>query len=338
MLFFVVGLPGGFTEWCGALTAALAGKPGRPAAPIEAETLQDLAASVIKAGEPHSTIVSCCPGGRLRGALAETGRDFVVALDDLRSALLDLVLWRGLDLAQAVRLLASSCGSVIGCSLLPGALVLTGDEVRAQPAATAAAVARHLGIACDGDTIAALTEELGAEKRRFQGDDAIAWWNGLDQAQRQMAIGALAPYLDPDPIGGVLPITWTGDLFIACGRPEQAASAPIDITGRARRLIDGPGIILPVGAWSLTLTLSCNRAAAEYEFLVEVTAGLPLAAATLRPEAEGSAAIRIDFDIDHATDHPVAIRVGTVRAAFDGVVSLLAASLVRATPAAPNPP
>jgi hypothetical protein len=339
MLFFVVGLPGGFTGWCGALTAALAGEFGRHAPLIEAETLQDVAAGVIRTGEPHAAVVSYRPGGLLRGALAEVRRDFLVARDDLHSALLDLVLVRGLDLAQAVRLLGSSCAALAGCSRLPGALVLTADRFRGQPANAAAAIAHHFGIACEDGTIAGLAEELAIDQRPFQDADAMAWWNGLDPAQRSMAAGALSPYLEPDPFsirgeardGGALPILWTGDLFTACERPEQPASVPLDITGRARRLIDGPDIMLPAGAWSLTLTLYCTREAAEYAFLVEVAAGAPLASATLQPQTEGDASVSIDFAIDDATDQPVAIRVGTIRAAFDGAIALVSASLVRRT-------
>src|SRR3954464_13021307 len=160
MLFFVVGLPGGFTRWCGALTAALAGESGRHAPLIEAETLHDVAASVIRTGEPHAAVVSCRPGGLLRGALAEAGRDYVIARDDLRSALLDLVLVRGIDLAQAVRLLGSSCAALAGCPRQSGALMLTADRFRGHPANAAAAIAHHFGIACDAGMMAALAEEL----------------------------------------------------------------------------------------------------------------------------------------------------------------------------------
>jgi hypothetical protein len=335
MYFFVFGLPGSFTEWCTGLTAALAGRAAsrRPAV-IEADTLDALALETINAGSSQAVVHSQRPGGRLLRALAQAERNFLVAADNPRSSLLELVLVRGFELTEAVRLVACGCAALARVEQAPGALILEASRDRAWPDSTIAAVARHFGMTTlDGGTIAALAEELAAaDERPLQADDAIAWWNGLDRAQQRMVIGALGPYVEPDSDGGTLPITWTGDLFAACDRPKQAASAPIDITGRARRLIDGPDILLPVGAWSLTLTLSCNREAAEYEFLVEVAAGSPLAAATLRPGAEGEADIRIDFEIDDSADHPIAIRISTVRAAFDGVVSLVAASLVRAAP------
>lgn len=330
MLFFVLGLPGGFAEWCSAVTAALARRAAEPAARIEADTLCEVAIKTIEVGAAQAVVESRRPGGRLRAALVEARRTFVVALDDPRAALLELVLGRGVDLAEAVRVLASSCAALTSYRELPGALVLRAGRDRPQPAATAAAIARHLGIALDDDAIIDAVAEVGADQAALLEDDAIAWWSGLDRAQREMATGALTPYLDPGAAGGELSITWTGDLFPACDRPGERASGPIDITGRARRVIEGPGIMLPPGSWSLALNLFCTREAAEHEFLVEVAADVPIAAGTFRPPAEGSAAFDLRFAIDELTEAPVAIRVSTVRAAFDGAVSLIGATVVRA--------
>jgi hypothetical protein len=334
MYFFVFGPPGEFTEWCTTLVAGLAGRAGpRDPVVIAADTLEALALQAIGTGSAQAVICSQRPGGRMLRALAQAGRNVLVAASDPRASLIELVLARGLELTEAVRLLASSCAALTGLARMPGALVLAADRDCAEPCRTAAAVARHLGLTLDDEAAAALAGQPVAGAPSVGAEEAIAWWNGLDAAQRRMATGALAPYLEPDPIAGVTPITWTGDLFTACDRPGQTAAAPIDITGRARRLIDGPDILLPAGTWSLTLTLTCSGDAAEHEFRVEVAAGRPLAAATLRPQAEGDTALRIDLDIDDATDHPVAIRIGTVRAAFDGAVSLVAAAFVRPVPA-----
>src|SRR3989442_371187 len=52
---------------------------------------------------------------------------------------------------------------------------------------------------------------------------------------------------------------------------------------------------------------------------------------TLRPESEGQVKVDLAFEIDGSDDHPVSIRLSTGRAAFDGAVTLLGATLVRAT-------
>lgn len=328
MFFFMLGLPGRFTEWCGALTAALARRAGKPLARIEADTLEKLAAVAIQTGTLQALVTSHQPGGGLRGALVEARCNFLVVLDDSRAALIDLVLCRGLGLTEAVRLLASSCASVTKCSELPGALVLKRDRDRSQPAATAAAIAKQFGIALEDNAIAELLEEFGTVESSFREDDAIAWWDGLDRGQRDMTIRALLPYLDPAAPGTQLPITWTGELFYACNQPGMPGSALIDITGRAHRVIDGPNIMLPAGTWTVTLTLFCTREAAEHELLVEVVIGDRVAAGTARPRAEGDAVLSLDFTIDKLTEHPVAIHISTVRAAFDGAVSVIEATFI----------
>src|SRR4051812_19374476 len=115
MLFFVFGLPGGFTEWCGAATLALLQKAGRPAAAIKANTLDELTIAIMQAGSSHAVIESSYPGGQLRTALTERRKNFLVVLDDPRSALIDLTIGRGVALAEAIRVLASSCAVLGAC-------------------------------------------------------------------------------------------------------------------------------------------------------------------------------------------------------------------------------
>jgi hypothetical protein len=277
-------------------------------------------------------VLSHRPGGRLRAALVEAGCGFVLAIDDLRAVLIDLVLGRGVALAEAVRVLASSCAALSRCSELSSGLSMRMPGDRAGWLAAADRMARHVGLSPDPEAIAAIPEQLLAGRPSYTEHDAIAWWSALDPDQRRMATGALGPFLETDLPGVELPITWTGELFSVCDRPGSRASEPIDITGRAHRIIDGPNIMLPAGSWSLTLALLCNREAADYEFLVEVAADTLLATTTLRPRAEGETSVSFEFAFDGLAEKPVAIRVSTVRAAFDGAISVVAARLVRAAP------
>ena len=331
MLFFVFGFSGGFTEWCAAVTAALARRQGLPVSLIEADTLDEVAGRTIQVRNAQAVVASHRPGGRLRCALVEARRNFLVALEDTRTALLDLVLCRGVGLIEAVRIVASSCASLAGCAQLPEALVLTVDRFRQDPAEAIAAIANHFGIVLDSNAIAELVAGLVFDETRFRNEEAIEWWNRLDRAQREMVTHALLPYLDPAPPAGRLPTAWTGSLFFATDRPEVPASDLIDITGRAHGIVDGPYIVLPAGAWSLTLTLFCTRDAAEYEFQVEVVADELLVAGRFRPQREGPVELSLDFVIDELTDHPVAIRISTVRAVFGGAISVVAAKMTPVT-------
>jgi hypothetical protein len=70
-----------------------------------------------------------------------------------------------------------------------------------------------------------------------------------------------------------------------------------------------------------------SREATERDFLVEVVADRQLASCTIRPQSEGSFEAHLAFTIDATTDHPIAIRFSNQRAAFDGAVGLVGATL-----------
>jgi hypothetical protein len=93
--------------------------------------------------------------------------------------------------------------------------------------------------------------------------------------------------------------------------------------------------MLPPGLWSLSLTMRFSREAAEHEFLVEICTEHPLASGTIRPQQEGSAEVTVDFALADSTEHPIAIRVNSLRAAFDGAITVVGATLVRAADAPP---
>src|SRR6476620_11286758 len=98
MLFFVLGLPGGFAEWCRAATLALVRNATQPATTIRANALDELVIAVMQAGSSHAVVEASCPGGQLRAALVEARKNFLVVLDDPRAALIDLAVGRGVEL------------------------------------------------------------------------------------------------------------------------------------------------------------------------------------------------------------------------------------------------
>ena len=332
MFFFVFGLPGGFAEWCDAATTELARRALGPTELIRADTLEQIALQVIGTGMSQAVVSSRQPGGRLRAALVENGRNFIVALDDPRMALVELVLGQGIGLAAATQTMASSCAALIGYAAAPGALTLEGVRVP-QEAETVAAIARHLRIAMDDSEIAEFIGNRAAPESTRSLHDAVAWWSGLAAPEREMAAGALAPYIEHRESGVLPSITWTGDLFFLGDRPNERASGPVDITGRARCLIAGPHIMLPPGSWSMSLTALFSRETTEHDFLVEICTDRPLASITIRPQREGSAEGTIDFALDDSTEHPIAIRISSMRAAFDGAITVVGATLDRAVSA-----
>jgi hypothetical protein len=337
MLFFVMGLPGHFSEWCEAVCVGLVERALGPTPVIHANTLEELALGAMRSGASLGIVSSRQPGGRLRAALVENRRNFIVALDDPAMAIADLVLDHGVELAAATQAVASSCAALIGYRSAPGALILQPDRDWPQQAAAVATIARHLQAGIDDAKIVDLLADLAAGDAMRPLQDAVAWWDGLAAADREMAAGALAPYIEHQESGGALSITWARDLFFLGDRPDERAAGRVDITGRARCLVQGPHIMLPPGSWSLSLTILFSREAAEHEFVVEICTDRPLASGTIRPRQEGSAAVVIDFALDESAEHPIDIRVSSVRAAFDGAITVVGATLVRAAAAAGVP-
>ncbi len=334
MFLFVFGLPGGFAQWCDAVTVYMARRAGGSAELIRADTLEQVALSAIGTDAEQAVVSSPQPGGRLRAALADAGRNYIVALDDPRTALIDLVVGQGMELAAAVQALASSCAALAGLATAPGALALRRDRDWQQPGLTAAAIARHLQIPLDDAALGELLAAAPPDETARSLHDAAAWWEERDAAEQQLVIGALAPFIDEGAAPTMLSITWGRDLFFHGDRPDQRANAPVDITGRARCLVHGPHIILPAGDWSLSLSAAFSRAATEHEFAVEISTDRGLVSGTIRPQGEGRAELTLGFALDDAAEHPIAIRISSLRAAFDGAIDIDAVRLVRAAPTA----
>src|SRR5215472_1659553 len=161
MLYFVTGLPGRFTEWCDAAATAIANKALGATELIRADSLAELSLAMIRTGAPRAVVGSRQPGGRLRAALVEAGRTFVVALDDPRIALADAVR-DGRDVATAVQLVASSCAGIARFVLSPGALALSRDRVPNDLIAIVRMIAGHLSLSTNDSEINDIVCDLEA--------------------------------------------------------------------------------------------------------------------------------------------------------------------------------
>src|SRR6516164_5346364 len=66
MLYFVIGLPGRFTEWCDVATAEIARRALGPTEFVRADTLEEISLWMIRTGASRGVVTSRQPGGRLR--------------------------------------------------------------------------------------------------------------------------------------------------------------------------------------------------------------------------------------------------------------------------------
>ena len=327
MLYFVIGLPGRFTEWCDAVAAEIARRALGPTELVRADRLEEISLWMIRTGASRGVVASRQPGGRLRSALVQSGRTFLVVVEDPRTALAEAVHLQRNEVASAAQLVASSCAGITRYVSSPGGFALFRDRNGSDPANTARAIARHLALDVSDADIGEIVDGLAASGLSFAASDGATRWDGLGAEEQRVVDGALGPFVTYLATGDLPPIIWEPELFFLADRPGERATGLIDVTGRARRLLDGPHIMLPPGSWSLSLQLLFSRETTEHDFLLEVLADRQVASRIIRPHAEGAFEVNLAFTIEATTDHPIEIRVSSQRAAFDGTVAVIGAVL-----------
>ena len=326
MIFFSIGLPSRFAEWCDAVAARLAERRLGPVEICPIQTLEELAVAALRTRAAHLLARCRQPVLRLQTEIVASGRPFLVALGDPGAALRDLLGQPDSELAGATRAVASSCAAMLTLTQAPGALVLSGDKAAADPAAAAKAIARHFELEASGEEIAGILVDLAAAGLAPGKDNDPSWWDRLAAREQTIVTGALQAYIAHFGGGAAGPIVWEPELFYlagaAPGQPAAPVSGPIDLTGRARFLVYGPYINLPPGAWSANVVLGFSREAAEMSFLIEVVAGPQLAHTRVQPTGEEVVEADLQFTIANSVDRPVEIRIVNERAAFDGRLAL----------------
>src|SRR5438045_1401590 len=111
MIFFSIGLPSRFTQLCDVLIARLAEQCLGSVELGSFNSFDDVATAAIRSSAAHFVAVSRQPVVRLQSEIVASGRPFVVALGDIRSALHDLVQLTGYDVDAAGRLDVANCGA-----------------------------------------------------------------------------------------------------------------------------------------------------------------------------------------------------------------------------------
>jgi hypothetical protein len=337
MVFYVFGLPGRFSQWCEAVVAELVERSGRGTPDlVRADTLEQIAIEAIRTRTSNAIISAGHPGGRLRAAVIRYQRPFIVALDDPRHALLDLTQDQANDFPAAVQQVASGCAALRGLAGVGQALVLSGVQDWSDPVETAGLIARHLNLAIDRFSLGEAAARVGQVARPRSERDAAARWRALAAGERELALGALSPFIDAWADSATASLTWPYRLFFSGDRQQERVTGPIDITGRPRCLLHGPHILILPGSWTLSLTVLFSREALEHEFDVEISADGQLASGMLQPAADGWAELALEFVLDDAVEQPIAIRINSRRAAFDGAIVNVTASLTRSADRAPG--
>jgi hypothetical protein len=324
MIFFSIGLPGRFADWCDTAIGLLAGHLGGTVAvsvwpqlpdmfdyKLISSVLDEVALRLIGTSATHLVMGARQPDERLCAALAETNARFVVALDDPRFAAADILAATNAEARMVARAVANSCPLVMRYATLPGALTMHADRDRADPSTAIKAMARHFGVEVEDAAVKSIVEDLAAaghDGALIRPDDD--WTQRVPAAAHKMLSGALAGYREQLRGGDLGQIIWTRDLFIAADHAgnlteslEASKGSPIC------PIIYGPYIHLPAGSWTARVVLGFSPEAAGHTFLVDAFSGRQLGSTSFQPERAGVYTVDINFSLDEPSGHGVEIRV-----------------------------
>src|SRR5215831_11287445 len=313
MILFSIGLPSRFTDLCDAITLQLARRSLGTAEIVRANTLEEFAEAVIKTSASNLIVASRQPVVRLQTEIVQAGRPFIVAIGDPRAALRDLLQHAGVNFADATRVVASSCAAMHTLTAAPGALVLSGSGAL-DPMALAAEIARHFELNISPEEIVASVGTLAETGLELEQCPDEGWWDRHGEREQAIINGAIQPYVSHFANGDELqPLAWERELFCIYEDPPAElpvpATRPVDITGRARVLIYGPGMSLPPGNWSANVVLGFSAETVGMSFTVEVYAGRQLSSTQLRPVAPQVLEANLSFTVENTVEQRVEIRV-----------------------------
>jgi hypothetical protein len=71
MIFFSIGLPGGFAEWCDAVVSRVARRTLGSVEVVSLNTLEELALAMIRTGASHFVVCSRQPGSVIQTAFGK---------------------------------------------------------------------------------------------------------------------------------------------------------------------------------------------------------------------------------------------------------------------------
>jgi len=272
--------------------------------------LDQVAISLIETGATHLVMGARQPDERLLTALAAVNARFVVALDDPRIAVVDMMGGTtSSDLWAVTRAVANSCPLVMRSASSPGAITIRRYQADFDAATAVAAIAHHFELALGDGEAARIVEELAARGLCCAPNSLeaeAAQRSGMGYKIVEGALAAYAKCFAGDDLGT---ITWSRELFIVNGDSGQGLADAIDVSGGLRILIFGPYIHLPAGSWTARVLLGFSPEAAGHTFLVDAFSGRQLGSTSFQPERAGVYTVDINFSLDEPDGQGLEIRV-----------------------------
>ena len=328
MIHLSVGLPGRLAAWCdAALTrlAALSGQsvtsitlPGLPAQLLTLHAmaiLNEAALCLVRGNAAHIVVGARFPDEGLFAALRQSHAPFVLALDDPRLLVGEIMAEAGETLVATTRAVANLCPLVMRYMALPNGLAVRPCDARENGASTILAMARHFGIAVSEDQAHAISQDLPSPT----GANLPAL-GAEDQQTLDGALGAYAAHFAGAPLGDIV---WTGALFSLAYNTARAPNGPIPMreTDDKGCLIQGPFMRLPPGAWVAQIALRVSPEGVGQTMTLDLCSSRQLAAGKSCPVTEDIHTTEMPFTIDDITWRDIQLRIFAIRERMPGRLS-----------------
>lgn len=317
MIYVVAGLPGPFTRWCAEVLATIVAASGRSVVIDTVCRLADLAPIALETDADDIVCVATTADAALVDALERGARPFLIALDEPLAALARLSATDRPE--EALCRVSAACASASSLATSGRATQVTRLAAEGDPHAAMAQIA-----ACFGLQAAAVAPPP---------IEAASPSLNLPVRMESAMTAALAAYPQGlfSPRGG--PIVLSDSLFLQGAPPHAPVSGPIEVTGRPGFLFFGPYLCLPIGDWDLSVYVDLSETAAGGHYCVDAVMSrdgviVELANIAFIGSAPGLQEVRLAIRVE-APDHPLEFRMRTLRAMFDGVVTLVRVELRR---------
>jgi hypothetical protein len=327
MILVTAGLPGRFAESCESLLAALAARGSFSS--FNADSLAVLGKALLERPVDTALAVTRQPAHDLAVQLKTQSRPILIALERPEDCVAALIADHGLSYMEAVRSTANSCAALHALLSHPGAMILRREDHRPSRD-IAHALAVHYALGLPPGEIDRLADQVqirdpAAAPATYLAETEGVGGAGADHLLPPLLAGALAPAEAWLGAGGLQEVIWHRDLFFAGDRPQKPPAPWIDVTGPGRCLFHGPYIRMPAGNWSCALLLGCGVDAVGLSLVAEIFAGAVLAHAEFTVSEAGF--FEMEFSCTLSGDQPVEIRLFNPRAAFEGHIALIQATL-----------
>lgn len=123
-----------------------------------------------------------------------------------------------------------------------------------------------------------------------------------------------------------LSLVWPRQCFLDGDAPGAVLPATVEVAGRARILVYGPYLPLPVGHWRVRACLGFSSDIGKMPFIFEVDCGNTVSRGFFEVERGGIYTCDFDFEVADAM-HPVELRLISQESALEGQVALIEVAL-----------